>query len=166
VPPETPKTAPDWTEPDGERHGIHIADRRGITAPGAVAVALLAGLVGGAVDVATGPGLRYVFSVFFIAGCTFAATRVHREDLLAAVTIPPLAYLALLAVGALFESSGVGGSSLTSELSQLVNALILKFPVLFVATVAATVIALVRWRDFRIKEVRRSRTPAGSPNAD
>jgi hypothetical protein len=161
VPPETPDRAPAWPEPQGEHHGIHMADRRGITAPGAVAVALLAGLVGGAIDVATGPGLRYVFSVLFVAGCAFAATRVHREDLVAAVTIPPLAYLALLAIGAFVETSGVGGSSLNREFGQLVNALVLKFPVLFFATVSAVVIALVRWQSFRTRDVRRSRTPAG-----
>jgi hypothetical protein len=149
VPPETPQRAPDRSQPHVEHHGVHMADRRGITATGAVAVALLAGLLGGAVDVATGPGLRYVFSVLFVAGCGFAATRVHREDLVAAVTIPPLAYLALLAVGALFETAGVGGSTLTREFGQLVNALVLKFPVLFFATLSSAVIALVRWRSFR-----------------
>lgn len=161
MPPKTPERAPDWPEPQGEHHGVHIADRRGITAPGAVAVALLTGLVGGAVDVTTGPGLRYVFSVLFVAGCAFAAAKVHREDLVAAVTIPPLAYLALLAVGALVETSGVGGSSLNEEFGQLVNALVLKFPVLFLATLSAVVIAAVRWWGFRTNEVRRSRTPAG-----
>jgi hypothetical protein len=161
VAPETPQRAPDRSQPHVEHHGVHMADRRGITATGAVAVALLAGLLGGAVDVATGPGLRYVFSVLFVAGCAFAATRVHREDLVAAVTIPPLAYLALLAIGALFETSGVGGTSLTREFSEMVTALVLKFPVLLVATLSAVLIAAVRWWGFRASKVRRSGKPAG-----
>lgn len=144
-----------------EPHGIHIADPRGITAPGAVAVALLAGLIGGAVDVATGPGLRYVFSICFVLGCAFAATRVHREDLVAAVTIPPLAYFTLLVIGVLFGTSGVGGPGFNREFYQLVDALVLKFPVLFFATLSAALIALVRWRAFRHQEVRRSRMSEG-----
>jgi hypothetical protein len=161
--PEMPATA---GPVEDEPHGVHIVDKRGITAPGAVTVALAAGLLGGAFDVVTGRGLRVVFSVLFVAGCAFAAARVHREDLGAAVTIPPLAYLALLAMGGLFDASGVGGSTLNRELGQLVNAMILKFPVLFVATLSAATIALVRWWHFHVYDVRRPRAgTAGSPSS-
>lgn len=153
----TPGQQQDTPEP----HGIHIADPRGITAPGAVAVALVAGLIGGAVDVATGPGLRYVFSVCFVLGCAFAAAKVHREDLVAVVTIPPLAYFALLVIGVLFGETGVGGAGFNREFYQLVDALVLKFPVLFFATLSAALIAVARWRVFRHQEVRRSRVSEG-----
>jgi hypothetical protein len=134
--------------PDQERHaihGVHMVDRRGITATGAVAVAICAGLVGGAIDVATGRGLRTVFAVFFILGCAAAASRVHREDLLAAVVIPPLAYVALALIAGGLGATGVTGSFVKRQLDQLVDALIISYPALFFATAAAVVIALMRW---------------------
>ena len=90
--------------------GAHIADRRGLTATGAVAVALGAGIAGGMVDVMTGAGLRATFAVCFVLGCAFAAVKVHREDLLAAVVIPPLAYVALAVAANVGSHTTLGGS--------------------------------------------------------
>jgi hypothetical protein len=125
-------------------HRVHVADRRGLTAFGAVTVALLLGAAGGFVDVMTGPGLRTVFAVTFISGCAFAALKVHREDLLAAVVMPPLIYavIALLA-GAFSQTAGVD-SVLTRQALELATSLILGAPVLLTATGLAFVIALVR----------------------
>ena len=50
-----------------------VGDRRGLTATGAVALALLAGLVGGAVDVLTGSGLREVFAGYSDRSAVLAA---------------------------------------------------------------------------------------------
>jgi hypothetical protein len=129
-------------------HGIpavHIADRRGITATGAVAVAIAMGVVGGAIDVASGRGLRVVFAVFFFLGCAAAAALIHREDLLAAVVIPPLAYIALALLAGTVRGSGAGGSLARRQISELYDALIISFPALFYATAAAATVALVRW---------------------
>jgi hypothetical protein len=123
---------------------VYVADRRGLTALGAVTVALALGAAGGFIDVMTGPGLRTVFAICFIAGCAFAALKVHREDLIAAVVMPPLVYavIALLA-GAFSQTTAVGGV-LTREALELATSLVLGAPVLLTATGLALVIAVVR----------------------
>ena len=129
--------------------GAHVGDRRGLTATGAVAVALVLGLVGGAIDVFTGPGLREVFAVCFVTGCVLAALTVHREDLLAAVVMPPLVYVVLALIGGAVERTAAVGSFLTRQALELVNALVLGAPVLMTATGASLVVALVRWQGGR-----------------
>jgi hypothetical protein len=155
-----------WTSPatdqahNGEHH-LHlpdaahvVADRRGLTAAGAVAIAIVLGVVGAAIDVKTGHGLRTVFAVCFVGGSALAAVLVHREDLRAAVVIPPFTYCALAVIGGFLGSTKVAGSFVTKEGVALLDALILRAPVLFVATGAALAIALVR-------KVREPRRPEG-----
>lgn len=108
-------------------------------------MALVAGLAGGAIDVLTGPGLREVFAVSFVLGCVVAALTVHREDLVAAVVMPPLVYVVLALIGGAVERTAKTGSFLTQQAIELVNALVLGAPVLLAATGAALVVALVRW---------------------
>jgi hypothetical protein len=136
--------APVAQESGSHAHGVHVVDRRGLTAVGAVSVALVLGAAGGLVDVLTGEGLRTVFAVCFIAGCAFAALKVHREDLVAAVVMPPLVYavIALLA-GAFSQTAAVGGV-LTRNALELATSLVLGAPVLLSATALAFVIAVVR----------------------
>ncbi len=121
-----------------------VGDRRGLTATGAVAVAVALGVAGGTVDVLTGPGLRLVFAASFICGCALAALLVHREDLKAAVIMPPLLYVGLAFVGAAVESNGAAGSFLGQQALEMANALVLGAPVLLTATGLALVIAVVR----------------------
>lgn len=122
-----------------------VGDRRGLTATGAVALALLLGVVGGAVDVLTGSGLREVFAVSFIGGCLLAAATVHREDLVAAVVMPPLVYVVLALVAGAVDRTTGSGSFLTQQVLELANALVLGAPVLAAATLSALVVAVVRW---------------------
>jgi hypothetical protein len=124
--------------------GAHVGDRRGLTAFGAVALALGLGMVGGAWDVITGPGLRTVFGVFFVLGCGLAALLVHREDLRAAVVMPPLVYVALALLGGAVERAGEPGSFVNQQALELVNALVLGAPVLLTATAVALVVAVGR----------------------
>ena len=126
--------------------GASVGDRRGLTATGAVALALLLGVLGGAFDVLTGPGLREVFAVSFVAGCVLAALTVHREDLLAAVVMPPLVYVVLVLLGGIVERTASSGSFLTQQAIELVNALVLGAPVLLAATGLSLLVALVRWK--------------------
>ena len=126
--------------------GASIGDRRGLTATGAVVVALVLGLAGGAVDVLTGSGLREVFAVGFVTGCVLAALTVHREDLVAVVVMPPLVYAVLVLSGGAVEKTATSGSFLSRQVIELANALILGAPVLMAATGAALVVALVRWK--------------------
>lgn len=121
-----------------------LGDHRGLTAAGAVAVALGFGIVGGAIDVATGPGLRGTFAVLFVIGCAVAAYKVHREDLFAAVVIPPLAYVALAVAANLTGRTTVGGSFVKQQVLELMTSLVTKAPALLVATGLAAVIAAVR----------------------
>ena len=122
-----------------------MGDRRGLTATGAVALALLLGVVGGAVDVLTGPGLREVFAVSFVSGCALAAGTVHREDLVASVVMPPLVYVVLALLAGTVERTAGSGSFLTQQALELANALVLGAPVLMAATAAALVVAVFRW---------------------
>jgi hypothetical protein len=132
----------------GPTHGHplpSVGDRRGLTATGAVALALLLGLAGGAVDVLTGTGLREVFAIGFVSGCLLAALTVHREDLLATVVMPPLVYVVLALVAGAVERTTGTGSVLTQQALELANSLVLGAPVLMAATLGALVVAVVRW---------------------
>lgn len=124
---------------------VHVGDRRGLTATGAVALALLLGVAGGAYDVVTGPGLGTVFGVFFVAGCVAAAAAVHREDLGAAVVMPPLVYVALALLAGAVERAGDPGSFVTRQALELAHALVLGAPVLLTATALALLVAGARW---------------------
>jgi hypothetical protein len=150
-----------WTDADGSArptpdastaaaHGVHVADRRGLTAVGAVTVALVLGAAGGFIDVMTGEGLRTVFAVSFIAGCAIAALKVHREDLIAAIVMPPLVYVVIaLLAGAFSKTTAVGGV-LTRQALELATSLVLGAPVLLTATGLAFVIAVARGINFRL----------------
>ena len=129
--------------------GAKLGDVRGITATGAVAISLGAGFLGAVVDVATGSGLRTLFSVMFTIGCAISAYKVHREDLAAAVVIPPLAYLTLAFLAALGRASGVGGGFITQQVLELFSALVLGAPALLLATSAAGIVAGLRWLALR-----------------
>lgn len=131
--------------PSPERPAIPpLGRRRGLTAAGAVLLALLLGTVGATIDVLTGQGLRTVFAVCFIAGCALAAAWVHREDLVAAVVMPPLLYVAIALGAGLFSRSGTGGSWLSQQALELTAALVLGAPVLLTATVLALAIGVFR----------------------
>lgn len=124
--------------------GAHLSDRRGLTATGAIALALALGIAGGLVDVLTGPGLRSVFAVCFVIGCGLAAVLVHREDLVAAVVIPPFVYVVLALLAGAVESTVGDASMLTRQAIELMDALVLGAPVLLAATGLALVVAVGR----------------------
>jgi hypothetical protein len=126
--------------------GAHVGDRRGLTATGAVAIALALGFVGAFIDVSTGRGLRTVFAVCFIVGSALAALLAHREDLKATVIMPPLTYCFLALAGTAIGQTGVAGSFVKRQALELVSALVLGAPVLYTATALAAVIAIVRAR--------------------
>jgi hypothetical protein len=130
---------------------VHLSDSRGLTAVGAVTVALGFGCAGGLIDVLTGEGLRATFAILFVAGCALAAYRVHREDLLAAVVIPPLAYVAVALAANLGTHTTIGGSFVKQQVLELMTALVTKAPVLLVATALAACIALGRRLAFRVR---------------
>lgn len=126
--------------------GAHVADKRGLTATGAVTIALVLGLVGAVIDVNTGIGLRGSFAACFIVGSALAALLVHREDLKASVIMPPLTYCVLALIGEAIGRTQVAGSFVKQQALELVSALILGAPTLYAATALAAVIAIVRAR--------------------
>lgn len=117
----------------------------GLPTSAAVLVAVGAALLGGAIDVLTGPGLRAVFAVFFVVGCVAAAALVRRCGLPAAVVMPPLVYvLVALMAAALQSHPGVHESWLVAQSMELLTALITGAPLLLGATASAAVVAAVR----------------------
>lgn len=126
--------------------GAHVADRRGLTATGAVTIALALGVAGAVVDVNTGRGLRTAFALCFIVGSALAALLVHREDLKASVIMPPLTYCVLALIGAAIGHTEAAGSFVKTQGLELVSALVLGAPVLYIATGLALVIAAIRAR--------------------
>jgi hypothetical protein len=85
-----------------------------------------------------------VFAVCFILGCALAAFTVHREDLVAAVVMPPLVYVVLALLAGAFSQTAAVGSMLTRQALELASSLVLGAPVLITATGLALLIALGR----------------------
>ena len=107
-------------------------------------MALLTGAAGAADDVVTGSGLGLVFAVCFVVGSALAALLVHREDLAAAVVMPPLTYVALAVVAGAVEGGVTSGSFVLQRALELVNAVVLGAPVLVTATVVTLIVAVAR----------------------
>lgn len=122
----------------------HVADRRGLTALGAAALAIGLGLLGGTIDVLTGEGLGPAFAACFVVGCALAAGTVHREDVRAAVVMPPLAYAALALGAAAVRRTDLAGPWVMQQALELAAALVVGAPVLLAATGAAVVVAVGR----------------------
>jgi hypothetical protein len=125
--------------------GLVLADRRGLTAAGGVVLSLLLGVAGAAFDVLTGSGLRTAFAACFVVGCVLTALTVHREDLGAAVVMPPLIYVTLsVVIGALARTRNTG-SFVLQQAIEIGNAVVLGAPVLLLGTAAAALVAGLRW---------------------
>jgi hypothetical protein len=125
--------------------GLVLADRRGLTAAGGVVLSVLVTVAGAAFDVLTGSGLRSGFALCFGAACVLTALTVHREDLGAAVVMPPLVYVTLsVVIGALARTQNTG-SFVLQQAIELVNAVVLGAPVLLLGTAGAALVAGLRW---------------------
>jgi hypothetical protein len=119
-----------------------FGDQRGLTAAGATIVVLILAALGAGVDVATGSGLRTVFTIAFVVAAALAAATVHGEDLLASVVLVPLVYALVAAVAGLVEGSGLG--SLLKLVEAVAITMINAAPSLIMATATAAVIAGAR----------------------
>lgn len=152
-----------WTEAEATSQpaqrpavGVHVADQRGLTAVGAVTLALVLAAVGGLADVLTGQGLRTGFALCFIAGCSLAALKVHREDLVAAVVMPPLVYVVIALLAGVFSATAAVGGWATRQALELATSLVMGAPVLLTATGVAFLIAVVRGIAGRLRTGRPS----------
>lgn len=106
---------------------------------------LLCSGAGGVYDLLTGSELDLGFTLGFLAGCVLAALLVHREDLLAAVVMPPLAYTAVAFLAGLLDPPGGTGSFVVRQGVAVLNEVVLDAPVLFGGTAAAVLLAGARW---------------------
>jgi hypothetical protein len=142
-----------------------LVDRRGLTAAGAAVLLLVLGAAGGSWDVATGPGLRTAFAVCFVLGCAVAALVVHREDLRAAVVMPPLVFAVLSLLAGAVDGLAVPGGFAVRQGVQLANALSVGAPVVLsgAALALAVVAARAVWRaqPSGMPADRRSRRSSG-----
>ncbi|SDC52266.1 hypothetical protein SAMN05660690_1750 [Geodermatophilus telluris] len=108
---------------------------------GAVAVlgVFVLTLAGGAVDSFFGVGLGTLTLVTLVAGSAVATLLVRRRDLLTPAVAPPLVFVAVAAVNV-----GLAPSA-SLNLPTIATVLVRGFPTMAVATVAALVVAIVRW---------------------
>lgn len=116
----------------------------GLTPAAAVLLALGLALLGGALDVATGRGLRVTFAVCFVTGCVLGAALVRPSGLRTAVVAPPLLYALLALLAGLTQGSAVP-RSVTRQALELFTELVIGAPVLVTGTLAALLVALVRF---------------------
>lgn len=140
------KPAPQPLGPGGP-----LGDTRGLTAAGAAVIISAAGLAGTLFDLATGSGLRWIFALLFVGGCWLAAARVHREDLLAVMIMPPLAYFVFAVIGAVAQPPGgaTGAPGMKGNVMDLGTSLVLTAPTLVVATAVTAWVAIRRGRSYQ-----------------
>jgi hypothetical protein len=109
----------------------------------------LAAALGAAIDLASGSGLRVAFAVLFVGASLLVAARVHREDLLAAVVMPPLVYAFIAIVTAYAQPPGGGiEHGLRQRAIDVGTTLVLTTPVLLVGTAVAVFVAVRRGRQY------------------
>jgi hypothetical protein len=116
------------------RPRLRLADRRGLTGLGAVALVLVVAAIAGAIDgQRSGDGLGWIFGVTFVICCVAAALMAHPEDMGAVAILPPLAFLVGAFACAAFRP-GVADVSFTHKVvNELLIALLIGAPSLFVA---------------------------------
>ena len=111
-----------------------------LTSLGAVLLITVAALIGGAIDLLTGSGLRLAFAVGLVLGAAIGTALVRPGSLLTVVLAPPLVYLLASALSVLI-SGGFGGTGLSDAATGW---LVYGFPAMATATGVAVVIAGIR----------------------
>jgi hypothetical protein len=142
VEPPVPDPSPPHKQPAPR---VQRGSAHGLTAPGVAVVVLAASVVGAVIDTTIGDDLGPLFAVLFVASSVYAATQVRRTDLLAAVIVPPIVFL--LVIGAHEILSPTGKSRALIDISgDLFSALALNAPTLWIGTLGAGAVVLVRYR--------------------
>ncbi|WP_232234874.1 MULTISPECIES: DUF6542 domain-containing protein [Frankia] len=142
---------------------LFTGSRRGLTALGTGILVLVIGGLGAIADSAIFGSLKFAFGVLFIGSCVLAAVRVHADDLIGVVIMPPLAYaLITLGVGYLNPAAGNGGSGLRNKAIDVGSEMILHAPILLTAFILVVVIALFRGRRAQVARRERQRSLAQS----
>jgi hypothetical protein len=137
---------------------LKLADRRGLTGLGAVSLVLFFAAVAGAFDGhRSGNGLGWVFGITFVLCCVAAALVGHTEDMGAIAILPPLAFVVGAIACAVFRPSVVGVSFTSQLRNEVLIAMLIGAPSLFVAE--ALTLVTTGLRGARAKVVARSRRP-------
>jgi hypothetical protein len=120
-----------------------------LTAAGGAVLLTAAAALGAGIDLASGSGLRAAFAVLFVGASFLVATRVHREDLLAAMVMPPLVYAVITVIAAYAQPPGGGiEHGLRQRAIDIGTTLVLTAPVLLAVTALAVFVALRRGRQY------------------
>lgn len=136
-------------QPTYRTSGGPLGDGRGLTAAGGAVLLILASALGALIDLVSGHGLRVAFAVLFVGGSFLVAARVHREDLLAAIVMPPLVYAFMTIVTAYAQPPGGGiEHGLRQRVIDIGTTLVLTTPVLLVGTALAVFVAVRRGRRY------------------
>jgi hypothetical protein len=133
-----------------------VVDRRGLTTIGIVLLDLIGGFVGLVHDLNTGSHiLGAVTAIAFATATVIAAMIAHREDLAAAVIVPPLAYACVVLVAAGI-TAGAGAQSFVRTIGEeAVVHVLTSAPGLLVGVAAALVVAVFRFLAGRAAANRR-----------
>lgn len=112
---------------------------------GAVAVlgVFLVTLAGAGIDSFVGIGLGMITLIALVASTVVATLVVRRSDLATLVVAPPLVFMAVAGANIALAPSA------SLNLATIATLLIRGFPTMAIATVAAIVLALVRWASRR-----------------
>jgi hypothetical protein len=142
---------------------LFTGSRRGLTALGTGIVVLVIGGLGAAIDSVLFGSLSFVFGVLFVGSCVLAAARVHTDDLIGVVIMPPLAYaLITIGVGYLDPATGDGSSGLRNKAIDIGSEMILHAPILLAAVVLVALVAIFRGRRAQVARRERQRSLAQS----
>lgn len=136
--------------------GLRLADNRGLTGLGAAVVVVIASAVAGAVDGhRAGDGMGWIFGIAFVLCCVAVALAAHTEDMAAVAILPPLAFVVGAIACAAFRPS-VAGVPFTAQLrNEVLIAMLIGAPALFVAEALTLVTTGVRGARARV--IARSR---------
>ena len=153
------RPAPKAPRPQQPRSALRLADNRGLTGLGASSLVVLVAAIAGAFDGhRAGNGLSWVFGISFVLCCVVAASVAHTEDLGAVAILPPLAFLVGAFACAAFRPSVAGVSFLSQVRTEVLIAMLIGAPSLFIAE-ALTLVA-TGLRGMRAKVLARQRRPA------
>jgi hypothetical protein len=137
---------------------LQLADRRGLTGLGAVALVVLVAALAGAYDGhRSGDGLGWIFGVTFVACCVAAALVAHSEDMGAVAILPPMAFLVGALACAAFRPSVAGVPFASQMRNELLIAMLIGAPSLFIAeTLTLVTTALRGMRHRTLQRTRRT----------
>jgi hypothetical protein len=125
-------------------------------------IAVVAGASGALVDILLFHDLGVVFGVTFVLGCVFSAARVHVDDLIGVVIMPPLAYATIIVCTVFIRRAGSGGG-LRNNAIDIGSEMILKAPVLLAAFGIVVVVAVRRGRQARVARRAQGRYREATP---